>query len=88
MSKEAIQYELRDAIHEHGPDCIILMGDADFVDLLKRFEHLLFYQTEASDPKGEIQYLGVRVLTNNIPGTHGYIVGSVADMEPWLSCMT
>lgn len=77
MSKEAIQYELRDAIHEHGPDCIVIMGDADFVDLLKRIDRPPFIN--------EIQYLGVRVISNGHPGTHGYIIGSTGAMLDWVS---
>lgn len=84
--REAIQYELRDAIHEHGPGCIVVMGHDDFNDLLRRLD-LTIYQRGVFVAQGEAEYLGVRVLTNNIPGTHGYIVGSVADMGSWLSCM-
>ena len=85
MSKEAIQYELRDAIHEHGPDCIVVIGDSDFVDLLKQIEHWWFYQTEVTKFPGEVQYLGVRVLSNRIRGTRGFIIGSQKDMEAWQS---
>ncbi len=83
MSKEAIQYELRDAIHEHGPDCIVVIGDDDYGDLLKQIDHLLFYQTEVTDDLAEVTYLGVRVLSNRIRGTRGFIIGSKEDMESY-----
>jgi hypothetical protein len=83
MSKEAIQYELRDAIAMYGPDCIVIMGHDDFNSLLRRLD-LTIYQRGVFVAQGEAEYLGVRVLTNGQPGTSGFIIGSKEDMESWM----
>lgn len=83
--REAIQSELRDVIHEHGPDCIILMGNDDFVDFVTKRCELTIYQAGVAVAQGEVEYLGVRVIGNGQPGTHGYIVGSTGSMLDWVS---